>query len=171
MSFFSNKIFAFSLLCFFTSFLAGCANMEGDKIRTYNDDLVRVYEKMVDELNTFNQEFVGDDFDVEKSLTTLKKFQDSLERTYERFKYTPRVKGSDELYNGMDAIFKVEFDNIKKLSVALEELKGKENDQTALDKVEKVLEEYSKNEDKAVSDFNAIQEKIASQYGYRLENK
>lgn len=140
------------------------------EVRRYHNDIVKLQEESLKDLQTLQDVFTAEKFDVEKALVELEKNQRNLQQSYDEFlrlKNFPKPedgKGVTQLetnlrllHDAMQDYFEIEIRGVEKIHEFLESHKGKDFDLSAKEKLKNLFFELKEQESKARDDFRRIQ--------------
>ena len=149
---------------------AGCsANNEEIEVRDYNNTIVNIQQKMLEQASNNAASLQNGELDANKSLQQFEAILANVQQSEKDFTTIKVPKGAESLSSSMSKFFEVEQNGVKSIITAIQNLKGQEKNEQALRILVKSLDDFSRNESEVMNSFNQTQQQVAAKYGKSIQ--
>ena len=170
MKIFLQKFTVVSLFLIFLLGFSACSKSDETKnVREYNNSIIAIQQKMLEEVSVNTGDLGNQSLDIDSALAQVDLMQRVVQQNFDEFQKIAVPKGAEELAASMKHFFQVETQNVQSLRNAYADLEGRANDQKLIAHLIKTLEEFGRNENEALANFDQVQQKVAAKYGETIQ--
>lgn len=162
-NFFQKCTVVLSLVGLVVAF-GGCSLLSANKVGTYNDTIVTIYNKYVTETGTVF-DTITPETDAAKIISSLQKAKAETEVYQKSFKDIPAPEEAKKLAEAMDAVFEAEKRGLDTLISTYQKSTGKLSDSTMMS----ITTQLEKDETVTSDNFEKVQNELAAKYGFQVK--
>lgn len=158
-----------AILLVVTFLAVGCSkNDEIANVRTYNNQIVDIQQKMLQRAQDTSKFLSTEQLDPVKAADELVKVLSDVQQTNDQFKALQVPKGGEDLAASMKRFFDVEVTGLNILIASLRNLQSESKDSQAVQSLMAAVDDFSKQENDALVNFDDVQSQTAKKYGQEV---